>query len=148
VACDLVLSDGAVFAHWGVPTVEDMDRVAAALKSVAAKAGRPVIYIARVPSKAPPPDAQVRRHLDTLMPAIVEQCSGYHVVMEGDGFFAAMKRAVLLGIFQIRWRRGVFFVHSTIAELLGVTAQADRDAITRVLELAKRAGLLAAHPAG
>jgi len=131
-----------VFAHWGVPTVEDMDRVAAALREATAKAGHPAIYIARVPADAPPPDADVRRHLDRLMPLIVEQCSAYHVVLEGDGFFAAMKRAVLLGIFQVRWRRGIFFVHSTVADLLKETSAGERGVVARALEAAKRAGLL------
>ena len=145
VACDLISSDGAVFAQWGVPTIEDMDRVADALREAAAKARRPVIYIARVPAQAPPPDAKVRSHLDSLMPEIVEKCSAYHVVMEGDGFFAAMKRAVLLGIFQVRWRRGVFFVHSSIAELLREIAATDRETVSSVLDSAQRAGLLPSH---
>lgn len=123
-----------------------MDRVAEALREATAKAGRPVIYITRVPAQAPPPDAKVRAHLDAMMPEFVERCSAYHVVMEGDGFFAAMKRAVLLGIFQVRWRRGVFFVHSTIADLLRETAAADREAVSSVLDAAKRAGLLPSHP--
>ncbi len=144
----MISTEGAVFAQWGVPTIEDMDRVARALREAATKAGRPVIYITRVPAQAPPPDAKVRQHLDTLMPEIVEACSSYHVVMEGDGFFAAMKRAVLLGIFQIRWRRGVFFVHSTMAELREETALADRTAVASVLASAERAGLLSSHPRG
>ncbi len=135
-----------MFAQWGVPAVEDMDRIARALRDAVTKAGGPVIYITRVPAHAPPPDANVRRHLDLMMPEFVEKCSAYHVVMEGDGFFAAMKRAVLLGIFQIRWRRGLFFVHSTIAELLAETAETDRETVSRVLESAKRAGLLASSP--
>ena len=144
LACELIVDAGAVFALWGKPSLEDMDRVASALRQAVEKAGRPVTYIARVPADAPAPDANVRRHLDTLMPEIVDRCSTYHVVLEGDGFLVAMKRAVLLGLFQLRWRRGVFFVHSSVSELLHQIPQADLAAASHIVELARTAGLLQA----
>lgn len=145
MACEVIACDGAVFAQWGVPAVEDVDKVIMAVRGAAAKAGHPVIYVTRVPAQAPPPDAKVRQRLDALMPELVDLCSAYHVILEGDGFFAAMKRAVLLGIFQIRWRRGMFFVHSTVAELVRESAVTERATVSRVLDSAKRAGLLPNH---
>jgi hypothetical protein len=32
-------------------------------------------------------------------------------LLEGTGFVAALKRGILAALFQIRWRRGTFFVH-------------------------------------
>jgi len=124
-----------------------MDRVAEMLRQAAVKAGRPIAYIARVPADAPAPEPNVRRHLDALMPEIVDKCSTYHVVLEGSGFVSAMKRAVLLSLFQIRWRRGVFFVHSTVSELLGTVPSGELAAVSRIVELARSAGLLHAEPA-
>jgi hypothetical protein len=49
--------------------------------------------------------------------AIIEACSTYHVVRDGGGFGAAMKRGILTGIFQLSSGRKTFFVHAIVAEV-------------------------------
>jgi hypothetical protein len=142
VAVEIVSCDGAVFALWGKPTKADIDRVVDELKAVAAKAGEPVVYIARVPSQAPPPDADVRQYTNSKMPECAALCSSYHVALEGSGFFAAVKRAVLAGLFQVAWRKGAFFMHPSPKD---VPAKLDRNrglAANKVLALAEAHGLL------
>src|SRR5689334_9069163 len=102
MACEILSCEGAVFVLWGkVTTNQDLDRVLDRLRLVCETTGHPVVYVTRVPPDAQPPEADVRAHLDAIMPEVVAQCSSYHVVLEGSGFINAMKRAVLAGLFQI-----------------------------------------------
>jgi len=148
VACEIVSTRGAVFALWGKPTVEDMDRVRDALKLAADTCGHPVVYITRVPRHAPPPDGAARARLDELMPGIVSVCSSYHVVLEGDGFGAAIKRGVLIGLFQLGWRRKTFFVHATVDEVARNARPDERPLVSAILALAATRGLLSDPRAG
>jgi hypothetical protein len=100
------------------------------------------MYITRVPVDQPAPSAEVRRYLDGLMPTFLELVSGYHVVMEGAGFAAAVKRAVLLGLFQLTWRRKTFFVHSSVDEIRVGLDPKLRSVVHALLDLAKSRGLL------
>jgi hypothetical protein len=142
MACEIISTNGALFALWGKPTPEDMDRVRAALQVAASECGHPVVYITRVPVNAPPPDAAARARLDKVMPGIVEVCSSYHVVLEGDGFGAAVKRGILTGLFQLSWRRKTFFVHATVNEVAHHVRPELKRVVAAMLELAAKRGLL------
>jgi hypothetical protein len=142
VACEIISTDGAVFALWGKPTAQDMDRVRAALQLAADDCGHPVVYITRVPRNAPPPDGAARARLNELMPGIVSVCSSYHVVLEGDGFAAAIKRGILTGLFQLSWRRKTFFVHASVSEVAHNVGAKEQRAVSALLELAARRGML------
>lgn len=142
MACEVISTEGAVFALWGKPRAEDMDVVKSAMLAASAACGHPVVYVTRVPVNAPPPDAAARARLDQVMPSLLEVCSTYHVVLEGEGFGAALKRGVLTGIFQLSWRRGTFFVHATADEIVRHVAVDVRPAVERLLATAGRQGLL------
>jgi hypothetical protein len=142
VACDIIATPGAVFSRWGEPTVEDVDRVVFSIEAEAKRAEHPVVYVTRVPVAAPPPDSSARRRIDELMPRILRVCSTYHVIMEGEGFAAAMKRGVLTSLLQLSWRRRTFFVHGSVEELTRKTTDRERNAINRVLAAAAERGLL------
>jgi hypothetical protein len=142
MACEIVSSSGAVFALWGRPRVEDIDRVKDAIEAAAAACGQPVVYITRVPVDAPAPDAFVRARLDELMPRLMKACSSYHVVLEGEGFGAAMKRGILTGLFQLSWRRKTFFVHAEAGEVEQSVGADRRPAVRKLLDAARTRGLL------
>ena len=142
MACEIVSTRGALFVLWGRPTPEDMDRVRAALQVAADACGHPVVYITRVPVNAPPPDAATRARLGELMPGILSVCSSYHVVLEGDGFGAAVKRGILTGMFQLSWRRKTFFVYATVDEVARNVDPEQRRAVAAIFELAATRGLL------
>ncbi len=142
MVCDIISTRGAIFVLWGVPAVEDMDRVATALRDAVHESGAPVLYVTRVPVSQPAPSAEVRRHLDELMPTLLQLFSTYHVVLEGDGFGAALKRAVLLGLFQLSWRRKTFFVHSLVDEVPASLEEGRLPAFHQLLVAAKAQGLL------
>lgn len=148
MACEIVSSKGALFALWGRPTPEDMNRVRAALQVAADECGHPVVYITRVPMNAPPPDAAARARLDELMPGIVSVCSSYHVVLEGDGFGAAVKRGILTGLFQLSWRRKTFFVHATVSEVARNVGPDQQRVVAELLALAASRGLLSGPAPG
>jgi hypothetical protein len=143
MACEIISCEGGVFALWGKETTKaDVDRVLDRLKLVADATGHPVVYVSRVPSDAAPPAAAVRAHVDANMPLCVSLCSSYHVVLEGNGFINAMKRAVLAGLFQIRWRKGTFFVHAVPKEVIFKLDRAERTVGEKLLALAEGRGLL------
>ena len=142
MACDIISTRGALFALWGKPTVQDVDRVWAALHVAVEECGYPVVYIARLPRNSPPPDAATRARLDELMPNIVSVCSSYHVVLEGDGFGAAVKRGILTGLFQLSWRRKTFFVHASVSEVARNVGPEQQQVVSAMLELAAKRGLL------
>ena len=142
MACELVTTVGAVFALWGEPELADIERVKTAVETVAAACRHPIIYVTRVPVDAPAPSAQVRERLDHEMPQLLKVCSTYHVVLEGDGFTAAMKRGVLTGMFQLSWRRKTFFVSAKVNEVANNVPPDQRPTVNRLLEAARMRGLL------
>jgi len=76
------------------------------------------------------------------MPELVKFWSTYHVVLEGDGFRAAMKRGVLTGLFQLSWRRKTFFVHASTNQVANDVRPAERRALTELLDAARERGWL------
>ena len=145
MACELITTPGAVFALWGEPEVADVEKVRSAVEAAAETCGHPIVYVTRVPVDAPAPNAQVREKLDQMLPGLLKAFSTYHVVLEGEGFAAAMKRGVLTGMFQLSWRRKTFFVHARIAEVAGNVALEQRPAVAALLETAKAKGMLGAR---
>lgn len=146
--CEVVRCRGGVFALWGVPEVEDMDRVFEEVLEAARGNGGTAVYVARVPVGAPPPADAARSRFNQVFPRMVEVLSSYHVVMEGTGFFAAFKRATLTTLLQPFWRRRLFHVHATCAE---IEAHAEPEVIPIVqnlLRLAGARGLLEDGPRG
>jgi hypothetical protein len=146
MACEIISTDGAVFSVWGRPTIKDADRIEQELRMAMEKFGGPVVYITRVPVDAPPPDAVVRQYVEKIMPNAVACCSSYHVILEGTGFMAALKRGILAGLFQIRWRRGTFFVHATTSEVMSSVNRDVQRHVSDILGRARAMGLLAAAP--
>ncbi len=136
MSCEFVSGNGALFAVWGTPTCEDVDRLLQELFECEAREGAPIVYVTRVPVDAPAPDSKVRAYLTGHMPRVVDCCDSYHVILEGDGFGAAVKRAVLLSLFQIRWRHGTFYVHSSVEDVLSKVRPALRARAKLVLDRA------------
>lgn len=145
MACEVISTPGAVFALWGEPEVADIDKVRGAVENAAATCGHPVVYVTRVPVDAPAPSAPVRAKLDQAMPNLLKACSTYHVVLEGEGFAAAMKRGVLTGMFQLSWRRKTFFVHAKVTEVSDSVGLDLRPVVARLLEAARTRGMLGAR---
>ncbi len=119
-----------------------MDRIEEQLRASVAEFGGPVVYITRVPVEAPAPDPEVRKYLNAIMPRIMQSCSTYHVVLEGNGFLAAMKRGIVTSLFQLGFRGGSFFVHSSVLEIELRVDKKFRPNVVGVIELADRRGLL------
>lgn len=142
MACRIIDSSGAVFAVWGRPTREDVDRVYGELQRVAARAGRSVVYIARIPTDAPAPDEQVRKYLSANIATMLQACGSYHVIMEGSGFMAAIKRGALTSLLRPIWKKKMFHVHATANEVRSALSGDERAWADEVLILADRRGYL------
>jgi hypothetical protein len=126
-----------------------MDLIVDSLQAAVRECGHPVIYVTRVPVNQPPPGAEVRKYLDELMPTITKLVSSYHVVLEGVGFAAALKRGVLTGLFQLSWRRKTFFVHSVVGEVPLGLERSLANVAHQLIEVARVKGMLNADgPSG
>jgi len=144
MACKIISSDAAVFALWGRPTFSDVDDVLSEVRSAAQVAGRPVVYITRVPVDAPPPESDVRQRLNDAMPDIRAVCASYHVILEGEGFVSAVKRAILASLMQFGWQRDTFFIHASAQQVSFKAPREYRDSVERILYMAEQQGLLSA----
>jgi hypothetical protein len=142
MTCKIIASEGALFALWGKPTFGDIDDVLGRMESAARAAGGKIVYVTRVPVDAPPPEADVRQRLNESMPAMRAVCASYHVILEGDGFLSAVKRAILAGLMQLGWPRNTFFVHASTKEVVLKAPREARAALEKILDLAERQGLL------
>ncbi len=142
MAVAFTIADGALFCVWGQPTLADVENVLRELRAAAAKARGPVVYVTRLPSDAPAPSPEVRAYLNSVMPVITTLCSSYHVVLEGSGFLAAVKRSVLISLFQISPRRNTFFVHATVDGVASKVPPEKHAVLKKLLQQADRDGLL------
>ena len=146
MACEIISVEGAVFVLWGKPTKADVDRVIDRVELIAHACGKPIIYITRVPTAAPPPDPDIRQYMNSVMPRAIKACSSYHVLLEGSGFVSAVKRAILASLLQFGWRNGTFFVHENEKGVPAKVERAARSDVEAILELARSRGLLTAAP--
>jgi hypothetical protein len=144
MACKIISSEGAVFALWGRPTLADIDDVLSQVRSAAKASGRPVVYVTRVPIDAPPPESDVRQRLNEAMPEIRAVCASYHVILEGDGFLSAVKRAILAGLMQFGWQRDTFFIHASAKQVAFKAPRGYREDVEKILYMAEQQGLLSA----
>ena len=142
MACEFLGGDSVVFSVWGKPSKRDVDTAIHYLQTAQELSGLLAVYITRVPVNAPAPDADVRQYLNSVMPKITALCSSYHVVLEGAGFVAALKRGVLVSLFQIGNRRGTFFVHSSVDDVPRNVEPERQLAVRSLLMRADARGLL------
>jgi len=145
-AREIVSVEGAVFVLWGKPALGDVERVVQSVESAARSSESPIVLVARVPEAAPAPDDAVRARLKAAMPGIVELCSSYHAVLEGAGFVAAAKRAIMLSLLQLGFRKGTFFVHDHVSGVLSNIDRTARPRAVALMALAAERGLLTAPP--
>jgi hypothetical protein len=146
MAAEFMNGDGVVFCVWGTPTKSDFDQLLQQMRVSSAKVSGGVVYVARVPTNAPAPDAHARAYLNSLMPTIVPLFCSCHVVVEGDGFLAAMKRGILVSLFNIGKQRNMYFVHSNTAEVVSKVPNERKPAVTLILRQAEASGLLSCPP--
>jgi hypothetical protein len=142
MACEIIVNRGAVLTVWGRPQRDDMMRILAGVKRASKLHGGPVVYVTRVPINAPTPTADALRDLNALLPEMMTFCSSYHVILEGSGFKAAMKRGVMTGLLQPIWQPRVFFVHASALEVLERLGREQSAHVTELFKLAGRRGLL------
>jgi hypothetical protein len=144
LSIEVCSTPGAVFALWGEPTIEDVEKLLDQLRAACRASSGAVVYVARIPSDAPVPSAEVRRYIDRNMTELVRLCTSYHAVMEGSGFVAALKRGVLVSMQQLAGRSKTFFVHGTTDEVLQKIERSKGPAVRRLFQEARHKGLLPA----
>jgi hypothetical protein len=142
MACHIVQTRGAVFALWGDPEPQDATKVLDAVKKARTETGEKVLYVTRVPPGAPTPSGPARQAMNKILPEVISMCSSYHVVLEGDGFMAAFKRGVLLGLLQPVWKPRLFYVHATCSDVLRDVTTTEVSTASELLRAADKAGIV------
>jgi hypothetical protein len=146
MACEIISVEGAVFVLWGKPHETDFERVLNRVELISSASGGPIVFITRVPVKAPPPEGDTRAQMNAMMPRLIKHCSSYHVLLEGSGFVSAVKRAILAGFLQFGFRNGTFFVHENEKGVGSKVERGERSAVEAILNLARAKGLLTGPP--
>lgn len=77
-----------------------------------------------------------------MMPTVAHCFSSYHVVLEGVGFAAALKRVVLNSLVQLVWRHKTFFVHASLDQISANVAPHLQEDLRDLLARAAEHGLL------
>lgn len=142
MTCETLRHQNIYFVLWGTPEVADFDRILWDVRHLVRETGRSAVYIARVPAGAPAPDARVRSYMSQLAPEFFTVCSSFHVVLEGIGFVAAVKRSVMIGLFQLSKHRGILHLHESPAKLLERAPRDEAPAMRTLLNQASSAGML------
>lgn len=137
MGCHVVVKGRAVLAEWSVtdaPCLADLDRIMSAAARAHQEAGARVVFVSRVPSQAPVPDAAFRDAMNRKMSAFLEDITQFHAVMEGTGFVNTTKRAVVSTLYLATGRRKTFFVHDRLRGVISsVPAEARQDVLDLVL---------------
>lgn len=141
MACEIAVTGRVVLVLWGKPEALDIARVEREVRGACAASG-PVIFIARVPAQAEPPDPALRDAISAMLDQFLTLCSSYHTVLEGSGFAAAAKRMVLATIFVVTGRRGRNYVHSRCEEIASVLKPGERVEFEAALHVLRARGLL------
>jgi hypothetical protein len=127
---------------WGTPELIDVERVVLQLQCRFDKTHERLLYVSRVPVGSPAPTPEVRRLLSSRMDVFLRLCAGFYIILEGDGFSSAVKRAVLTSLFFVTLGRGTLHVYSTTDELRANVTEEWRSEVGRLLSLAGQEDLL------
>ncbi len=141
MACEIVSSGRVVLVVWGKPELRDLPKVEREVRHIRDSFG-PVIFVARVPAHAEPPEQHVREAIAQLLESFTDLCLSYHAVIEGSGFSAASKRMALSAIFMMTGRRKRYYVHSRCDDVPLALPLEQRTEVTRALRLFRVRGML------
>ena len=146
---ETIVRPGVVFAVWGRPTVADVDKVERLIaKTASSSPGGKVVYVARIPANAPPPDTALVRYLLSRLGVFKEHCSAYHAIIEGSGFGVAIKRGIITTLLQFSQTRDMVFVHAQVDSVLKAVTKQGLQMVCSVLEEARQKGMFSETPQG
>jgi hypothetical protein len=94
----LLSSQGSVaLLQWGVPVMEDLERVIEDVRRLRDEVGPPVLVLF-IPEGSSPPAADVANRMVRRLPELARQRRSLHQVFAGAGFSVGFKRSVLTGM--------------------------------------------------
>jgi|GEM_PF-810793 len=149
MVCRILRTKGAVLTVWGKAQLADLTELAHNLELAVGESGGPVITVSILPAGVPPAEDEVRDHVKGLIPKLIGNCSSVHVVFEGEGFLAAIKRGVLTGLLHATRRQHLFHVHGSQASMLtAIQGETHAAAVASLIQLAQERGYFALNPTG
>jgi len=147
MACRILRSKGAVLTVWGKAQLSDLTEVTSNLELAVGESGGPVISVSILPAGVPPAEDAVRDQVMVLIPKLIGNCSSVHVVFEGEGFLAAIKRGVLTGLLRGTRRQHLFHVHGSRASMLtAIKGEAHAATVAGLMQLAQERGYFDLNP--
>ncbi|HSY25241.1 MAG TPA: hypothetical protein VK841_24115 [Polyangiaceae bacterium] len=141
MACEIIEYRRVMLVVWGTPELPDFQRILSRLAGLHASVG-PIVFIARVPANAAPPDEKMRKEVSRMLPLIASHCASYHAVFEGVGFVASAKRAILSTMFLMSAGRKRYHVHASVAEVeRAVSLESRSDVAAAIVHFRSEGGL-------
>lgn len=110
--------DGAVLHVWRQNTITGASHLHQAINLASDQAGGPVPVLIVVEPDTPPPTADVRREIASVMQQVDGQVRMSALAFEGSGFGAAMARSVVTGLSLLARHSYPYKVFATVEHAL------------------------------
>jgi hypothetical protein len=112
----LTIRGPVVYVSWKGLRLGDLEAVRAGITSMSRRRSGPVVYLSRIPGSGGAFSEEARQALTDFLIALVAVCAGIHHIIEGEGFLAGARRAVVTTMAQATSRPRIFHTHATFAE--------------------------------
>ncbi len=142
MTCATGIVERVYLVRWEVPAAEDVQRILTEVANHHVRVGKKLYFVAVTTPESTAPDDATRRALGENLPKLLEWCESLHLVIEGKGFSATVRRAVAAGLFMVSGKRKSMFVHEDIWAALEMTDYKARK--YDIVALARSRGILAA----
>ena len=123
--------------RWGMPEAADCEEIKHKVPAIRERAGRQLVYIAVMPESLPKLEEPERELLMDLTEAVLPACEKLMIVMEGEGFRAAIIRSAVTALMLLTRRTNALRVVDTLETALEQTEPwlpKDRRALARVVQ--------------
>ncbi len=141
MASEIVRTGRVMFVLWGTPERGDFETIAAQARALHDARG-PFVFITRVPAGAAAPPDGIRKEVSRCMSLLFERCASYHGILEGSGFTASAKRAVVATLLLMTPHRGKLHIHPKVEDVASAVPPEFAFEVTAVLKTLEPKGLL------
>jgi hypothetical protein len=112
----LTIRGPVLYVSWKGLRPGDLDTIRGEITKLRQRRSVPVAYLSRIPGSGGVFGADERRVLGEFLASLVEDCASIHHIIEGEGFLAGARRAIVTGMALATSRPRIFHTHATVAE--------------------------------
>ena len=105
------------------PDLQDLRTLGPEIADYRKRVGEPLVCLSILPNNLSPPEADVRREMETLTKIWMNTCEVIHVFVGGEGFKPAIIRSIVSAFALATRKRGLVQVHGTLEAALSKIAE-------------------------